>query len=89
MGNLVGKASACLREAASAKAGANRLIEKHGRSCPLLEFTFRVRSTLSHKISNRPPSGALPSCGRVCLGEDPIPISDSAVCNEVFLALQE
>jgi hypothetical protein len=35
MGKPVGKASACLREAASAKAGPNFLIEKHGQPCPL------------------------------------------------------
>jgi len=35
MGKPVGKASACLREAASAKAGPNLLIEKHRQSCPL------------------------------------------------------
>ncbi len=40
MGKPVGKASACLRVAASAKAGANLLIEKHGRSYPPLEFTL-------------------------------------------------
>jgi hypothetical protein len=40
MGKPVGKASACLREAASAKARANLLIEKYGRSYPLLEFTL-------------------------------------------------
>jgi hypothetical protein len=39
MGKPAGKASACLRVAASAKAGATLLIEKHGRSCPLQEFT--------------------------------------------------
>ncbi len=40
MGKPVGKASVCLLVAASAKAGANLLIEKHGRSCLLLEFTL-------------------------------------------------
>jgi hypothetical protein len=34
-----GKASACLREAASAKAGANLIIGDHGRSC-----TWRILS---------------------------------------------
>ncbi len=60
MGKPVGKATACLREAASAKAGANLLIEKHGRFYPRWSSLW-VRSALSHKISNRPPSEALKS----------------------------
>jgi hypothetical protein len=37
MGKPVGKASACLRAAASAMSAPNLLIEKHGRFCPLPE----------------------------------------------------
>jgi hypothetical protein len=40
MGELVGKASACLREAASAKAGANLQYKEHLHLRPPLEFTF-------------------------------------------------
>jgi hypothetical protein len=40
MGRPLGKASTCLREAASAKAGANLLINDHGGFMPLLEFTL-------------------------------------------------
>jgi len=39
MGRPLGKASACLREAASAKAGANLLFNRHGGFRPLLEST--------------------------------------------------
>ena len=37
MGKPVGKASACLGVAATAKAGPNLLVKKHGRSCSLPE----------------------------------------------------
>jgi len=57
----VGKTSACLREAASAKAGANLLIKNHGRSCPSLWISHRVRYSLSPKILDRPWSDALES----------------------------
>jgi hypothetical protein len=40
MGELVGKASACLREAASAKAGANLQCKEHLHLKPPLESTF-------------------------------------------------
>ena len=40
MGELVGKASACLREAASAEAGANLQCKEHLHLSPSLEFTF-------------------------------------------------
>ena len=40
MGERVAKASACLREAASAKAGAHFSFNEHLRFRPLLEFTL-------------------------------------------------
>jgi hypothetical protein len=60
MGKPAGKASACLREVTSAKTGANLLIEKreHFRTN---WSSLWVRASLSHKISNRPPPGALRS----------------------------
>ena len=38
MGEPFGKASACLREAASAKAGANLFTNEHSHSRPLIVF---------------------------------------------------
>jgi hypothetical protein len=51
MGKPLGKASACLREAASAKAGANLLLNKHEGFRPLLEYSL-VLSSVTLTISN-------------------------------------
>jgi hypothetical protein len=50
MGEPFGKGSACLREAASAKAGANLQADGHSPIEPLLEFTL-VKSSDSLKTS--------------------------------------
>ncbi len=58
MGKPFGKASACLREAASAKAGANLLGKEHLHPKSLPEFTLS-KTMLSRKMLDRPPSEAL------------------------------